>query len=140
MQAAFGDCVINIIEKSIVGNRSTLWILISTRGVHRADTVARMVASCMNHIHDSSGRRVFNALHFPMSLTRRQHTDAHITHQGMWDNAIRWATRPWLVCPPEGRLPRDRYGYAACMESEGSFRQFTKIWEYVASLKAVLTF
>ncbi|HIE68684.1 MAG TPA: hypothetical protein EYP98_00190 [Planctomycetes bacterium] len=94
-----------------------------TSGFHRADTYGRTTTDMLNAIV-FSGRRKFNAMHFPLVGARHREELEYYKK-----NVSEWGSQPWTVVAT--KQPEMRYAYNETLSDPRTRRHFALIWYFI---------
>ena len=94
-------------------------------GWHRAYTLATELQEILNRI-TVNGRRLFNAMHFPLCNVKPRDVREHL------QLAARWSQSPWSTARGKQHLERENlYAYDGCAQRPNASDNFHKIWDWV---------
>ena len=114
-QEGFPKAVLEVIEAVWKNPRQGVHC---SKGLHRANVIARMAESVLNTLVDDNGQRLFNCKHFPLC-----HADRPQQAREIIDDAVRWVAEPWCVMP----LPVELFGIGAATENPRSMANWQSV-------------
>ena len=120
-QEGFPKAVLEVIEAVWKNPRQGVHC---SKGLHRANVIARMAESVLNTLVDENGQRLFNCKHFPLC-----HADRPQQAREIIDDAVRWVAEPWCVMP----LPVELFGIAAATENPRSMANWQSVVDTCSS-------